>query len=258
MSSATRAVVARRVKLTFFDFPGRAEHIRLALRIGGVPFEDCRIPFDEWRRSESDRTRFPLGTLPTLEVEETLAPSPEQSGSGEVGSARKYVCSETLAALRLAGRLAHLYPTDPFDAMRVDDAMETVEEIYSGEWGLRHTMHVPSEKKEAMRKEFHDKALLFYGARLNDLLGEQPSGYIWGAPAPALGPNGESGSGPTFLPCVASLYVYTLFHHIQCGDVDHVPKDALKQFPHLVALFDRVSALPAVQAYHKDHPLRFF
>lgn len=35
-------------KLYYFDLPNRGEAIRLALHIGGVPFEDVRFDYDEW------------------------------------------------------------------------------------------------------------------------------------------------------------------------------------------------------------------
>lgn len=37
------------IKLIYFDFGGRAESIRLALHVGGVPFEDVRITEEEFR-----------------------------------------------------------------------------------------------------------------------------------------------------------------------------------------------------------------
>ena len=46
------------LRLQYFDFAGgRGEAARLALAIGGVPFEDERIPLADW---PSVRERMPL------------------------------------------------------------------------------------------------------------------------------------------------------------------------------------------------------
>jgi glutathione S-transferase-like protein len=56
-----------KLKLTYFDFQGgRGEPPRLALSIGGIPFEDDRVPPAEW---EGRKTHTPFGALPVLERE---------------------------------------------------------------------------------------------------------------------------------------------------------------------------------------------
>jgi glutathione S-transferase len=53
------------LKLTYFDFHGgRGEPARLALSIGGITFEDDRVPFSDWERRKPDT---PFGALPLLE-----------------------------------------------------------------------------------------------------------------------------------------------------------------------------------------------
>ena len=57
-----------KLKLTYFDFPGgRAEPARLALHLGGIPFEDFRFApssFPEVRKTT------PLNQVPTLHVDD--------------------------------------------------------------------------------------------------------------------------------------------------------------------------------------------
>lgn len=56
-----------KLKLTYFDFQGgRGEPPKLALSIGGIPFEDDRVPPAEW---EGRKTHNPFGALPVLERE---------------------------------------------------------------------------------------------------------------------------------------------------------------------------------------------
>ncbi len=95
------------LKLTYFDFHGgRGEPARLALHIGGVPFEDNRFPgstFAELRKS------LPLGQVPVLEVDGV-------------------VVTQSDAITRYAGKLAGLYPTDAFQALLCDEVLDAVED----------------------------------------------------------------------------------------------------------------------------------
>jgi len=53
-------------KLTYFDGRGRGEIIRLTFAASGVPYEDIRIPRDQWP-AYKDST--PFGQIPVLEVD---------------------------------------------------------------------------------------------------------------------------------------------------------------------------------------------
>ena len=55
-----------KLKLTYFDIPGRGEPARLAMHIGGIEFEDFRFPFDQF--GEIKETT-PLKQVPTLTVD---------------------------------------------------------------------------------------------------------------------------------------------------------------------------------------------
>jgi len=44
-----------KLKLTYFDFHGgRGEPARIALSIGGIEFEDDRVPLSDWQRRKAD------------------------------------------------------------------------------------------------------------------------------------------------------------------------------------------------------------
>lgn len=95
------------LKLTYFDFHGgRAEPVRLALHMGGVPFEDYRFAHAEFAEV---RKTTPFGQVPTLQVD----------------GAQVTQCD---SILRYAGRLAGLYPTDAYQALLCDEVMYVVEE----------------------------------------------------------------------------------------------------------------------------------
>jgi len=96
-----------KLKLTYFDFPGRGETARLALSIAGIPFEDERIAFADWpvRKAQS-----PFGALPVLEVDGRSV-------------------SQSNGINRYVGKLAGLYPDDPWQASLCDEAIDAVKDI---------------------------------------------------------------------------------------------------------------------------------
>src|SRR3990170_1821809 len=99
-----------KLKLTYFDFHGgRGEPARLALSIAGIPFEDDRVPLADWPRRKGDT---PFGALPVLEADGKIL-------------------AQSNAINRYVGKLADLYPSDPWQAALCDEAMEAVEDIIS-------------------------------------------------------------------------------------------------------------------------------
>lgn len=95
------------LKLTYFDFHGgRAEPVRLALHIGGLPFEDHRFTFSQFAEV---RKSTPFGQVPTLTVDGVQV-------------------TQCDSILRYAGKLAGLYPLDAFQALLCDEVMYVVEE----------------------------------------------------------------------------------------------------------------------------------
>ena len=55
------------MKLHYFNLRARAEPIRAALTVAGIPFEDVRYTFEEWGAVKASG-KFPLGQVPTLEL----------------------------------------------------------------------------------------------------------------------------------------------------------------------------------------------
>jgi glutathione S-transferase len=84
-----------KIKLTYLDFHGgRGEPARLALSIAGIPFEDDRVPYADWPRR---KPTAPFGHLPVLEVDGQLL-------------------TQSNTINRYVGKLANLYPSDPWQA----------------------------------------------------------------------------------------------------------------------------------------------
>jgi prostaglandin-H2 D-isomerase / glutathione transferase len=142
------------LKLTYFDFHGgRGEPARLALSIGGIAFEDDRVPFSDWERRKPDT---PFGTLPTLERDgQTVA--------------------QSNAINRYVGKLTDLYPSDPWQAALCDETMEAVEDINSM---IVATLFLPQEEKKVQRKTLVEGPLPFYLTRLQRQLEERGGQYF--------------------------------------------------------------------------------
>jgi prostaglandin-H2 D-isomerase / glutathione transferase len=142
------------LKLTYFDFHGgRGEPARLALSIGGLPFEDDRVPFSDWERRKPDT---PFGALPIL----------ERDGQ---------ILAQSNAINRYVGKLTDLYPSDPWQAALCDEIMEAVEDISSM---IVATLFLPEEEKQAQRKTLVEGPLPFYLTRLQRRLDERGGQYF--------------------------------------------------------------------------------
>ena len=99
-----------KLKLTYFDFDGgRGEPARLALHVGGIAFEDHRIPGPEWPKH---RDTMPFRTMPVLQAD------------GKV-------LTQSNTINRYVGRLAGLYPKDDWQATLCDEIMDATEDIGS-------------------------------------------------------------------------------------------------------------------------------
>jgi glutathione S-transferase len=117
-----------KLKLTYFDIHGgRGEPARLALSIGGIPFEDDRLAPSDWQRRKPDT---PFGALPVLEVD---------------GQA----LAQSNAVNRYVGKLTDLYPSDAWQAALCDEIMEAVEDISTK---LAATFFLAEEEKKTQRK----------------------------------------------------------------------------------------------------------
>lgn len=115
-----------KLKLSYFDFDGgRGEPVRLALHLGGVAFEDHRIPGQDWPRL---REQMPFKAMPVLEVDGKLI-------------------TQSNTILRYVGKLAGLYPKDDWQAAVCDEVMDAAEDI-SSRIGSTIAMG-PDEKKKA-------------------------------------------------------------------------------------------------------------
>ena len=114
--------------LSYFDFDGgRGEVARLAMHIGGIAFEDRRIPGKDW---PALRDSMPFQAMPVLEVD------------GKV-------ITQSNTINRYLGKLARLYPKDDWQAALADEVMDAVEDI---SFRISSTMGLEDEAKKKARE----------------------------------------------------------------------------------------------------------
>jgi glutathione S-transferase len=198
------------LKLTYFDFHGgRGEPARLALAIGGIAFEDHRFSYAEFAEV---RKATPFGQVPTLHVDGVQI-------------------TQCDSILRYAGKLAGLYPTDPFQALLCDEVMYVVEEA-----GVKigPTFRLSGEEQKA--------------ARLALVNGSMPV-YLGWLQSQLLAHGGEYFADNRLT--IADLKVFVDVRGLNSGRLDHIPTDLVEKVaPALNAHMHRIAQIPAVAAYY--------
>lgn len=200
-----------KLTLTYFDFDGgRGEPARLALSIAGIEFEDRRVPPDAWPGLKS---QMPYGAMPVLEVDGRQL-------------------TQSNAINRYVGKLANLYPTDPWQAALCDEVMDAVEDI-----GQQIVVTFPMKdaaEKKAARERLAAGPISLYLSRLHAQLQQRGGEYF---------ADGRL--------TVADLRVFVWIRHLRSGALDHVPTDIVQRIgPSLERHAERLSADPSISAYY--------
>lgn len=94
-------------KLTYFDFGGRAEPIRIVLHAAGIVFEDNRISFAQFAEMRTT-TRF--NSVPVMEIDGVML-------------------TQSNALSRYVGKMAGLYPDDGMQALYCDEVLGALEDL---------------------------------------------------------------------------------------------------------------------------------
>jgi glutathione S-transferase len=198
------------LKLTYFDVHGgRAEPARLALAIGGIAFEDHRLTFPEFAEV---RKATPFGQVPTMHVDGVQV-------------------TQCDSILRYAGKLAGLYPTDPFQALLCDEVMYVVEEA-AVKMGPTFRMTGDAQKE----------------ARLALVNGAMPV-YLGWLQSQLLAHGGQYFADHRLT--VADLKVFVDVRSLNSGRLDHVPADLVEKVaPLLNAHMQRIAQTPTVVQYY--------
>jgi len=199
-----------KLKVIYFDIDGgRAEPIRLALTLGAIEFEDHRLSFTEFNEVRADT---PLNALPVFEIDDVTY-------------------TQSSAMCRYAGRLAGLYPDDPWIAFLCDEVVDIVEDAVLA---FGRTFNLKDKDLKSARTALVDGMY----TRCLQLLSKRL----------------EAAGGQYFADgrlTVADLKVYVWIKRLRSGAQDHVPADLADRLtPALVRHMERVAAHPGVAAYY--------
>ena len=192
------------MRLIYFDFAGRGEAIRDALRLGHVEFTDERVSYPEFLRMRTTG-ELPFDTLPVLVLDDG------------------FVLGQSNTILRWAGRRAGLEPTQANDALRVDALLDLTED-FGGRVSV--SIRVTDEAVRAhLRAELASRWLPEWLRHLERSLANAGEGWLVGSSL-----------------TVADLKVVHLLDKVINGSLSGLPTTLLDGFPTLVSWRDRVHA----------------
>jgi len=198
------------LRLRYMEFPGRAQAIRDALRIGRIDFVDEHLTDDQFRDCRA-AGEFPFGGIPVLVIET---------------SAGTQCVAQSNAILRFSGRLTGLYPMDdPLQALKVDEALGVGEDINCL---LEPSLHEEdAERKMAMRKMLAEETLPFWMECLER----------------SLVTNGSTGFMVGKNLTIADLKLYWIIDWLTMGILDGIPKNLLDGFENVVNWRKNITAV---------------
>jgi glutathione S-transferase len=202
--------VYKSLRLRYFSFPGRAEAIRDALRIGRIDFIDELLTHEQFARSR-EAGEFPFGGVPVLVIE-------TDNGLQCV--------SQSNAILHFAGQLSGLYPSqDPLLALRVDEVFGVIEDIGAL---IGPSLHEEdSDRRMSMRRELAEETLPYWLGCLNQLLLDNGStGYLVGDDL-----------------TVADLRLFWLIDWLTMGILDGIPTSLIDGYEQLLAWRKNITAV---------------
>jgi len=167
-------------KLHYFELTGRAEGIRLTFHYAGVPFEDIRIPRDEW---PAKKETFKYQQVPVLEVD-------------------GHVIAQANAILRYVARNFGLEGKTEFETAKLDELNELFSDLQNavGKYPAVVLGFAPGDRDQ-LRKENLIPAMDKYLPLFENVLKESGSGFF-------------VKSGPTYL----DFHIGEMFSYLRLLD----------------------------------------
>jgi glutathione S-transferase len=199
-----------------FPFAGRAYPIRSAFKHAKIDFIDERITraqLGELRGPAGFSSAVPLGSLPVLTLPDGR------------------VITQSGAIARYVGRLAGLFPSDPLEALLVDEILDSFNDIGPS---IPKSAGIEPEQFKALREEWANTGKLFviFNFYSNKLAANNNGPYLVG--------NSLS---------VADFYLYMTIKMFRSGFWDHVPTDYDSRWPNISAYFAGLESNPVFEPY---------
>lgn len=211
--------MAKQINFHYFHGRGIGEPIRLLLTVGGVDFVDRRYSMQEFRATDELKKKLPFGQVPALEVDGVFF-------------------GQTDSLMRLAAKLANLYPDDLMDAARSDMIVAHQADIHSaiakmsfdGVPGAPGTKMLPEEERREKIGAWFESTLPGLLERLENLA---ENGFMVGS----------------------TLYWTDICVFLRLTQLLDIDGSLLNdRFPKLRAVYNNVAYLPLVQAWIDAHP----
>lgn len=201
---------------TYFPSPrlvptGRGEAVRVALHAASISFVDKFLIYSDYQelKEKTEDWTWKNG-LPILSV-----------------NGKEF--TQSLAALRYAGKKSNLYPKDDLEALAVDEILDIAQDV------LTKAPHDSNETiKLAKRAEYAAGKMHSLFSLLAQRAAQTSSPWIVGSEM-----------------TVADLAVYySLFKMLRDGDFDGLPATYIEAWPSLVALEKALPEHPVVKAFY--------
>lgn len=223
-----------RLKVYYFDIPGKAEAIRLACAYGNLNWEDVRMTKDEFMvMKESGKLSF--GQVPALGV---IVASGDSDAEG-----KETMLFQSAAIMRYVGKHAGLYPLhDDIKAAQIDAIVDQEADIFAGLSVSRYRERfgfgfMTDADVAASRKSLNDDVLPRHLSNLEKLLECSDSGWIAG------------GEFPTIADFILAPRLKWL---VEPGVNDGISESLLDGFPRVKAMIAKFESLPAVVKYYSN------
>jgi prostaglandin-H2 D-isomerase / glutathione transferase len=196
-----------KVELKYFDVLGRGEVIRIMLHGAyGSDWKDTRITFSEW---PTVKPTLPLSSVPVLRIDDTEF-------------------TQSISLQRYVAKLVHLYPTDPLQALIVDETMDMLNELISKAPRADNDDELKIKRQEfqqtTMKQCFNliESRIQQYSNHTNTICG---------------------------VPSVADVYVLVFKRHLDSGAFSHVDPNMFNEYSGITGVTQSIAKHPIVVSY---------
>jgi len=127
------------------------------------------------------------------------------------------------------GKASHLYPTDPLEALEVDEILDAIEDYVSSKIAPTMNPTLTEEKRKEMRLEIANTSAPDFFSRMEKVLERNGTKENTWAVSKKM--------------TIADLKIYYAMLTIKSGKLDHIPTTILDHYPLLNHVWNHVKAV---------------